>query len=131
VSPIRFRFPAAGPHGLELDPSTRRLFCACDAGSVFVVDARSGAVVSRHTLSAAPDVVFLNAALRHLYVAIGDPGVIDVFDIDTMRRLESVPTESGAHTIGFDQSRNAVYAFLPATHRAAIYRDRRTASRTL
>ena len=71
-----------------------------------------------------PDVVFRNAACTHLYVAIGDPGVIDVFDTKTMRRLESVPTERGAHTIGFDAARNVVYAFLPETHRAAVFRDR-------
>lgn len=70
-----------------------------------------------------PDVVFFSSALRHLYVAIGNPGVIDVFDTDTMRRLESVHTGRGAHTIGFDAVRNAVYAFLPDRHRAAVYRD--------
>jgi len=118
-----FPMPAMGPHGLELDPTARRLFCACDGKVLLVVDSRSGAVQSEHALSGVPDVVFRNAAFRHLYVAIGDPGVIDVFDTETMRRLESVPTERGAHTIGFDAVRNTVYAFLPDTHRAAVYRD--------
>ena len=118
-----FAMPAAGPHGLELDPATGRLFCACDARTLLAIDARSGKVASQHALSGEPDVIFFNAALRHLYVAIGDPGVIDVFDTETMRRLESVVTEAGAHTIGFDAARNGVYAFLPKTHRAAIYRD--------
>jgi len=118
-----FPMPAMGPHGLELDPTARRLFCACDGKVLLVVDSRSGAVQSEHALSGVPDVVFRNAAFRHLYVAIGDPGVIDVFDTETMRRLESVPTERGAHTIGFDAVRNTVYAFLPDTHRAAAYRD--------
>jgi hypothetical protein len=57
---------------------------------------------------------FLDAALRHLYVAVGDPGVIDVFDTEIGR---------GAHTLRFDAVRNTVYAFLPDTHRAAVYRD--------
>jgi DNA-binding beta-propeller fold protein YncE len=118
-----FPMPAAGPHGLELDPATRRLFCACDAKVLLVIDARSGKVASQHALSGEPDVVFLNGALRRLYVAIGDPGVIDVFDIESMRRLESVATEAGAHTIGLDAGRNTVYAFLPTTHRAAVYRE--------
>jgi len=118
-----FAMPAMGPHGLDLDPTTRRLFCACDGKVLLVVDSRSGAVQSEHAISGVPDVVFLNAAFKHLYVAIGDPGVIDVFDTETMRRLESVPTERGAHTIGFDAVRNTVYAFLPDTHRAAVYRD--------
>ncbi len=88
-----------------------------------MVDSRSGAVQSEHAIGGVPDVVFHNAALKHLYVAIGDPGVIDVFDTETMRRRDSVPTERGAHTIGFDALRNTVYAFLPDTHRAAVYRD--------
>ena len=119
-----FPMPAVGPHGLDLDPTTRRLFCACDGKVLLVVDARSGAVRSEHAISGVPDVVFLNAAFKHLYVAVGDPGVIDVFDTETMRCLESVPTERGAHTIGFDAERNTVYAFLPDSHRAAVYRDR-------
>ena len=49
--------------------------------------------------------------------------MIDVFDTETMRCVESVPTERGAHTIGFDAERNTVYAFLPDSHRAAVYRD--------
>src|SRR5215831_1016533 len=118
-----FAMTAAGPHGLDLDPATQRLFCACDARTLLVVDTRSGNVASRHPLSGVPDVVFFNAALRHLYVAIGEPGVIDVFDTESMRLLETVPTEAGAHTLGFDAGRNTVYAFLPGTHRAAIYRD--------
>ena len=118
-----FPMPAMGPHGLDLDPATRRLFCACDGKVLLVVDSRSGAVLSEHAISGVPDVVFRNAALEHLYVAIGDPGVIDVFETETLRRLESVPTERGAHTIGFDAARNTVYAFLPDTHRAAVYLD--------
>jgi len=47
--------PAEGPHGLDIDPPTRRLFCACDAKTLLVVDARSGAVVSQHALSGLPD----------------------------------------------------------------------------
>jgi len=119
-----FPMPAQGPHGLDLDPTTRRLFCACDGKVLLVVDSRSGAVLSEHAISGVPDVVFSNAATRHLYVAVGDPGVIDVFDTETMRRLASVPTERGAHTLGFDALRNIVYAFLPDTHRAAVFRDR-------
>ena len=41
------RSPAAGPHGLDLDLETRRLFCACDAGRLITLDARSGKVLER------------------------------------------------------------------------------------
>ena len=118
-----FPIPAAGPHGLDLDPERRRLFCACDAQKLITLDVASGAVLHETELSGVPDVIFFNAALHHLYVAIGDPGVMDVFDTESMRRIEIVRTEKGAHTIGFDPDRHKVYAFLPQTQRAAVYRD--------
>jgi hypothetical protein len=70
-------------------------------------------------------VIFFNAALSRLYVAIGDPGVIEVFDTSPLRRHETIVSEAGAHTLSFDAIRNIVCAFLPASHRAAVYRDRR------
>jgi DNA-binding beta-propeller fold protein YncE len=115
--------PRAGPHGLDLDPATHRLYCACDAKMLVALDAHTGRVKGECGLSGAPDVVFLNPARRHLYVAIDDPGVIDVLDIVTMRRLDSVPTERGAHTLAFAPWDNRVYAFLPETHRAAVYQE--------
>ena len=115
--------PAEGPHGLDLDPATGRLFCACDAGILFAIDAASGRVRGDVPLSGAPDVIFLNQRTGRLYVAVGDPGVIDVIDIAAMRREEVVPTEAGAHTLALDRKRNRVYAFLPRSHRAAVFVD--------
>ena len=56
-------------------------------------------------------------------MAVGEPWVIDVIDIDTMRRQEVVPTEAGAHTLALDRKRNKIYAFLPQSHRAAVFVD--------
>ena len=56
--------------------------------------------------------------------AVGDPGLIEVFDTTPLRRHQSVPTEAGAHTLAFDPARQLVVAFLPRTHRAAFYVDR-------
>jgi DNA-binding beta-propeller fold protein YncE len=115
--------PEAGPHGLDIDLERRRLFCACDAAVLLEVDADSGQVLGREPIAGVPDVVFFNRTLQRLYVAIGDPGVIEVFDTSPLRRHESVPTEAGAHTLSFDPGRNIVCAFLPGSHRAAVYRD--------
>jgi hypothetical protein len=60
---------------------------------------------------------------KHLYVAVGNPGVIDLFETDSLKRIETISTENGAHTIGFDAMRNKVYAFLSVSHRAAVYLD--------
>lgn len=119
-----FAVPGAGPHGLDLDAVSKRLFCACDAKTLVVLDSRSGAELAQAELAGVPDVIFFNRERRHLYVAIGEPGLIEVFETDQMRRLETVRTEAGAHTLGFDPARNTVYAFLPNTDRAVVYADR-------
>jgi DNA-binding beta-propeller fold protein YncE len=116
--------PHAGPHGLDIDVTRRRLFCACDAGVLLELDADTGRIVSTEEIAGAPDVVFFNPALGRVYVAIGEPGVIDVFDTDPLRRHETVSTEAGAHTLAFDPVRSLVVAFLPMTHRASVYEDR-------
>jgi DNA-binding beta-propeller fold protein YncE len=115
--------PSAGPHGLDIEVARRRLFCACDAAVLLEVDADTGTILASGTLAGAPDVLFVNPALHRLYVAVGDPGVIDVFDTMPLRRQEVIETEAGAHTLAFDGARNIVCAFLPASHRAAVYRD--------
>jgi hypothetical protein len=74
-------------------------------------------------LSGTPDVMFLNAVQKHLYVAVGDPGVIDVFETISLERIHAILTEKGAHTIGFDPTRGKLYAFLPESHRASVYLD--------
>ena len=114
---------ATGPHGLDLDAGRRRLFCACDDGALVEVDLETWAPATRATLSGAPDVIFFNARLRHLYVAVGEPGVIDVLDTESWRRIETMPTERGAHTLAFDARHDTIYAFLPESHRAAVYQD--------
>ena len=114
--------PADGAHGLDFDPETRRLFCACDSGVLVTLDAGSGKVLSEGKLSGVPDGVWFNPKRRQLYVAVGDPGVVDVFDTTAMRSLGRVVTEKDAHTTAFPPTGGSLIAFLPASHRAALYR---------
>ncbi len=118
-----YQVPSTGPHGLDLDVQSRRLFCACDVKKLIVLDADSGAQMHSVDLSGSPDVIFFSPALNHLYVAIGDPGVIEVFDTRSLQRVETIATERGAHTMAFDASRSRVYALLPGSHRAVAYVD--------
>lgn len=116
-----FAVPSAGPHGLDLDRATRRLFCACDAGVLVTLDARTGKILSARPLSGTPDVIFFNRQRRQLYVAVGDPGVIDVFSTSPVEKLATIETEVGAHTTALSPVGDRLYVFLPNTHRAAIY----------
>lgn len=58
-----------------------------------------------------------------MYVAIGDPGVVEVYDTNTMSFVETMRTESGAHTIAYSPVSDKVYAFLPQSHRASVWLD--------
>ncbi len=40
--------------------------------------------------------------LRRLYVATGSPGLVQSFDTTDLRLIETIETEEGAHTIGWD-----------------------------
>jgi DNA-binding beta-propeller fold protein YncE len=118
-----YTVPAVGPHGLEIDAARARLFCACDDGQLVAMEAASGRVIGTAALSGPPDVIFLDPALGHLYVAVGNPGVIDVIDTTRLQLLETVPTEPGAHTTALDVRAHHLYVFLPRTHRAAVFVD--------
>jgi len=96
-----------------------------DDGTLVSLDSRTGEIIATLELSGGPDVVFLNVARSHLYVAIGDPGVVDVIDVAAWQRVEVVTTERGAHTIAFDETAQRVYAFLPETHRALVAEEAR------
>ena len=113
--------PHVGAHGLDYDPATGRLFCACDAGVLVTLDAASGKVLDEKPLSGVPDVVFFNRQRQHLYVAVGDSGVIDVFSTASMARLATIETEPGAHTTALSPAGDWLCAFLPSSHRAAVF----------
>jgi DNA-binding beta-propeller fold protein YncE len=114
--------PSAGPHGLWLDGG--RLFCAADGGSLVVLDSDSGEVVKQLPLPGVPDVVMLDPELERAYVAIGEPGVVCSFDTERLELLETVETEPGAHTCGWDRGSRCLYVFCPASSGAALYEER-------
>jgi DNA-binding beta-propeller fold protein YncE len=118
-----YDIPATGPHGLDIDLEGRRLFCACDEGGLFTLDLDTRRVRHVSELSGPPDVIFYNSRLHHLYVAIGEPGVIDVFNTDTMKLVQKARTELGTHTIAYKSDADKVYAFMPESHRASLFID--------
>ena len=113
--------PSAGPHGLWLDRG--RLFCAADGGELVVLDRDSGEVLAA-PLPGVPDVVMHDPDLHRLYVAVGDPGVVCSFDSERLEPLETVETEQGAHTIGWDPVGRCLYVFCPGSGGAAVYEER-------
>jgi hypothetical protein len=114
--------PSEGPHGLWLDRD--RLFCAADGGSLVVLDRDSGEVAKQLPLPGVPDVIMLDPELERVYVAIGHPGVVCSFDSEKLGQLETIETEEGAHTTGWDPVGRCLYVFCPASSGAAVYEER-------
>jgi DNA-binding beta-propeller fold protein YncE len=119
----RWPSSAAGPHGLDLDVESGRAFVACDAGVALALDLATGRELTACPIAGAPDAIWYNADRRLLYVAIGDPGLVDVIDTATMTGQEQIPTEAGAHTTAFDQTRQQLAVFLPHSCSAALYQE--------
>jgi DNA-binding beta-propeller fold protein YncE len=113
--------PAVGPHGLAL--SGDALYCAADGGELVVLQRDSGAVQGVVKLLGEPDVIMHDPTLGRLYIAVGDPGVVHVVDERRLSMLETIPTEAGAHTIGWNPDARTLYAFLPSSDGAAVFVD--------
>jgi hypothetical protein len=113
--------PSDGPHGLWLDAG--RLFCAADGGALVVLDRDNGAMITSLPLPGVPDVVMHDPELRRLYVAIGDPGLVCSVDSERLEQIETVETESGAHTSGWDPVGRCLYVFCPVSGGAALYEE--------
>jgi hypothetical protein len=117
-----FAVPADGPHGLWLDRG--RLFCAADGGALVVLDADSGEALASLPLPGVPDVVMYDSDRARLHVAVGEPGLVCSFDAEQLEPLETIETEAGAHTTGWDSDRSSLYVFCPRSCGAAVYEER-------
>ena len=110
-----------GPHGLDLDRERGLAFVACDGGQVIVVDIADGSGLAAIPTSGEPDAIWFNPSRQHLYVAVGNPGVVDIVDTARNRLTESVRTEPGAHTTAFDVERQRLYVFLPGSAASGVF----------
>lgn len=117
-----FPVSAAGPHGLNLDQEGRRALVACDGGQVVALDLTTGQEVAAASISGVPDAIWHNHQLGHLYVAIAQPGLVEVVNTATMTVEEQLSTEVGAHTTAYDAARQRLYVFLPSC-RVAVYEE--------
>ena len=112
-----------GPHGLALDRAGGRLFVACDDARLVAVGADSGSILAETALAGPPDAIWLNERRGLLYICVGEPGCVQVMDTAAYAVVDCVETESGAHTLAFDEARQRLYVFLPETVRAAAYEE--------
>ena len=123
ASVVRSIWPVscAGPHGLDLDSSGGRIFVACDGGEMVCVSSRDGAQLATVPIAGVPDAIWFNAAASSLYVAIAQPGVLQVIDTSRMIVAETIETEPGAQTTAFDVQRQTLFVFKPASCSVAAF----------
>jgi DNA-binding beta-propeller fold protein YncE len=119
-----YAVPSKGPHGLEQDPAGDVLYCACDEGVLLTLDLGTGISRVAAHLAGPPDVLWLSRRRARLYGAVGEPGSVEVFDVNPLRASARVATSDGAHTLTVDERRDEVHVFLPASHEDLVLEDR-------
>ena len=112
-----------GPHGMAIVGG--RVFCAADGRELVVIEdpAGRGRVLKRLPLRGVPDVVWYASVVPRLYVAIGDPGIVTVFDTERLIEVETIATDPGAHTLGWDAATRRLYVFAPARGGALVFEE--------
>ncbi len=113
---------SAGPHGLELN-GKGQAYIACDAAVIIEVDLEKERELKKVHISGGPDVLWYDSKRQFVYCAIGEPGIIDIIDTIRMERAAQIRTESGAHTLTYDQRRGRLYSFFPHTACAEVYQE--------
>jgi DNA-binding beta-propeller fold protein YncE len=111
-----------GPHGLDLDRVGGRAFVACDEGEMVCLSSVDGKELAKVAIAGVPDAVWFNPAASSLYVAVGEPGVLQVVDTNRIAIAETIKTEPGAQTTAFDVRRQDLYVFKPITCSVAAFR---------
>lgn len=111
----RWRLPAIGPHGVDVD-ANGLLFVACDGGELVALSLGSGAIAWAQKLPGVPDATFFNPATQQVHVAIGDPGVITTVAVadGEVASVSFQPTEFGAKTMAL-VAPDRLFVFLPET----------------
>jgi DNA-binding beta-propeller fold protein YncE len=106
--------PGEGPTALGIDRIHHRLFSACGNNLLVVVDAQTGRVLDSAPIGADPDGLIFDPESGHIFTSNRD-GTLSVLHEKSPGHyavLQTVKTESGARTIGFDEKTGHI--FLPA-----------------
>lgn len=112
---------SSGPHGLDIDRRVRRAFVACDAGRLVCLDLNCEQETASVEIAGGPDAIWFNEATDQVYVAIGEPGLIQVVDAKKMAVIQTFETGFGTRTTAFDTRRQELFVFRPSTCSALAY----------
>jgi YVTN family beta-propeller protein len=111
---IDARWPIATcerPHGIAVDPSTRRLFVTCVNNILVVVDADNGAVITTLPIGSRTDAAAFDPKRKLIFSSNGD-GTLTVIaekGPNTFVVVGNVATEVGARTMALDAESGRIY----------------------
>lgn len=112
------------PHGIAIDPDTRRVFVSCANKTLVVVDGVTGKIVATFPIGGFTDFAVFDP-VRKRAISINGEGNLSVFeekDANTIVPLATVPTQPSARTAAIDPATGRLYVaaieitkFEPAT----------------
>jgi hypothetical protein len=111
---IRARWPIAqcvSPHGLAIDPATRRLFATCENAIALVVDADSGNIIATLPIGHGSDAAAFDPAQKRFFSSNGDGTltVIAEHGPADFAVLGNVKTAPAARTMALDPATGRIF----------------------
>ncbi|HEY4213598.1 MAG TPA: YncE family protein [Steroidobacteraceae bacterium] len=109
------RFPVTSctsPHGLAVDPQTRRLFVSCLNKLLMVVDADTGKVVAQIPIGAGSDAVAFDPKRKLIFSSNGVDGTLSIIreeNAHTFTPVGDMKTALTARTMGIDPMTGRLY----------------------
>ena len=88
-------------HGVTFSCNGARAYITCEADStVWVVETKSGKLLSKVPLSGHPNNIAISKDGRYVFAAIVTaPGAVDVIDAQTLRKVKTIPVKGSAHNV--------------------------------
>ena len=99
------------PHGIAVDPQSRRIFTSCVDGKMMVVDASTGAMVQELPIGKGSDALVLDAKRRLVFSSNGDGTLSAIRIVDAMHFgvAPPIPTQPGARTMAIDPASGRLF----------------------
>jgi YVTN family beta-propeller protein len=108
----RWPIPACtSPHGMAIDPASRRVFVSCVNKVMLSVDADSGKVVASQPIGAFTDSAGFDPVRKRAFSANGEGNlsVFDAKDPNALTPLATVTTVPSARTMAVDPATGRIY----------------------
>ena len=104
--------PGEAPTGLAIDKTTHRLFSTCsDSKQLMILDAGTGAIISKIPIGADCDGVAFDEVAKCIYTSNGEGNITVVKEEskDSYNKIATIPTKKGARTITIDAATHKLY----------------------